>query len=129
MFSHVMLGSNDLSQSRDFYDALITQLGGKPGVQDRNRYFWRHAGNTFSVTTPINGAPATVSNGFTLGFAAASVEQANAAYEAGVSAGGTPIEDPPGWRGGEKTGFYLAYLRDPSGHKVCVMYRVPKPMP
>ena len=126
MFSHVMLGSDDLEKSRAFYDALITHLGGKPGVQDRHRYFWRHAGNTFSVTKPINGEPASAANGFTLGFAASTVEQANAAYEAAVAQGGTPIEDPPGWRGGEKTGFYLAYLRDPSGHKVCVMHRPPK---
>ncbi len=126
MFSHVMLGSNDLEASVNFYNALLGALGAKPGVQDRHRYFWRHAGNTFSVTTPINGAPATASNGFTLGFAAESVEQAMQAYEAALAVGGTAIEDAPGWRGDERLKLYLAYLSDPTGNKICLMYRPPK---
>ena len=126
MFSHVMLGSNDLEASVNFYTALLGALGAKPGVQDRHRYFWRHAGNTFSVTTPINGAPATASNGFTLGFAAESVEQAMQAYEAALAVGGTAIEDAPGWRGDERLKLYLAYLSDPAGNKICLMHRPPK---
>lgn len=126
MFSHVMLGANDLEASAHFYNALLDQLGAKPGVKDRYRYFWRHAGNTFSVTTPINGEPATAANGFTLGFAAESVEQALHAYEAALAAGGTAIEDAPGWRGDERMKLFLAYLRDPSGNKICVMHRPPK---
>ena len=126
MFSHVMLGANDLEASAHFYNALLGLLGAKPGVKDRYRYFWRHAGNTFSVTTPINGEPATAANGFTLGFAAESVEQALQAYEAALAAGGTAIEDAPGWRGDERMKLFLAYLRDPSGNKICVMHRPPK---
>ena len=123
MFSHVMLGANDLDASVKFYNALLGTLGAKPGVQDRHRYFWRHAGNTFSVTTPINGEPATAANGFTLGFAAESTDQALQAYEAALAAGGTAIEDAPGWRGDERMKLYLAYLRDPDGHKICALFR------
>ena len=126
MFSHVMLGANNLDASVKFYNALLGTLGAKPGFQDRHRYFWRHAGNTFSVTTPINGELATVANGFTLGFAAESVEQAMQAYEAALAAGGTAIEDAPGWRGDERMKLYLAYLRDPDGNKLCLTFRKPK---
>ena len=126
MFSHVMLGTNDLEASANFYNAMLGTLGAKPGVKDRYRYFWRHAGNTFCVTTPINGEPATVANGFTLGFAAASIEQLTQAYEAALAAGGVAIENPPGWRGDDTLKLYLAYVRDPSGNKVCLMYRPPK---
>ncbi len=31
MFSHVMLGSNDIARSKTFYDALFATMGGKPG--------------------------------------------------------------------------------------------------
>lgn len=124
MFSHVMLGAKDLEQSRTFYNALLGALGAKPGNVDRHRVFWRHAGSTFGVSLPINGEPATHGNGSTLGFAAESVEQATQAYEAALAAGGTPCEDPPGWRG---PSMYLAYMRDPSGNKICVMHRAPKP--
>ena len=37
MFSHVMLGANDLDASVKFYNALLGTLGAKPGVQDRHR--------------------------------------------------------------------------------------------
>ena len=128
MFSHVMLGASDLEKSKHFYDALLGAIGCKPGFTDpKNRTFWRNGGNTFAITAPINGQPATHGNGSTIGFAAESIEQANAAHAAGVAAGGVACEDPPGWRGDPaKGGLYLAYLRDPDGNKLCVLHRPPK---
>lgn len=126
MFSHIMLGTNDLDASKKFYDALLGTLGAKPGVLDRYRIFWRHSGGTFSVSTPINGEPATVGNGSTFGFSAESIEQTHAAYEAALAAGGVTCEDPPGWRGEGKGALYLAYLRDPDGNKICLLHRPPK---
>lgn len=128
MFSHVMLGASNLDKSKQFYDALLGALGCKPGFTDpKNRTFWRHAGNTFGITAPINGAPASVGNGSTLGFAAESTAQADAAHAAGVAAGGVTCEDPPGWRGEPGAGgLYLAYLRDPDGNKLCLLHRPSK---
>jgi len=127
MFSHIMLGASNLEKSRQFYDALLGALGCKNGFTDpQGRTFWRHAGNTFSITAPINGQPVTHGNGCTFGFAAVSPEQANAAHAAGVAAGGVTCEDPPGWRGGDAGtpgAMYLAYLRDPDGHKLCLLHR------
>ena len=68
MFNHIMLGTNDLEKSHRFYDALLGALGVPPGVANKNRYFWRGNGGTFSVSTPINGEPATAGNGSTMGF-------------------------------------------------------------
>ena len=39
MFSHVMVGVNDLERSKKFYDALLGTLGVPPGVANKNRYF------------------------------------------------------------------------------------------
>ncbi|MEO8014878.1 MAG: VOC family protein, partial [Polaromonas sp.] len=75
MFSHVMLGVNDLEVSRKFYDALLGTLGIGPGVANMNRYFYRGATGTFAITTPINGEPASHGNGSTIGFNVASPEQ------------------------------------------------------
>ena len=66
MFSHVMVGVNDLEVSRKFYDALLGTLGIAPGVANKNRYFYRSPSGTFGITTPINGEPATHGNGSTL---------------------------------------------------------------
>jgi catechol 2,3-dioxygenase-like lactoylglutathione lyase family enzyme len=121
MFSHIMIGANDVAASKKFYDAALGALGVPPGrMDDRGRVFYATKAGVFAITKPINGAPASGANGGTVGFAAASPEQAKAFHDAGVANGGKSCEDPPGERTG---GAYLAYLRDPSGNKICAMCR------
>ncbi len=124
MFSHVMIGTNDLTKAKAFYDAVLGALGVKPGFVDRHRVFWRTPTGVFSVTTPIDGKPANVGNGGTIGFAAASAEQSDAWHAAGVANGGVTCEDPPGVREGANGKLYLAYLRDPDGNKICALHRM-----
>lgn len=126
MFSHVMLGTNDLDRAKTFYDAVLGTLGVPPGVVDRHRIFWRTKTGVFAVSLPINGEPATVGNGSTTGLACQSPEQVDAWHAAGVAHGGTTCEDPPGLRELAVGSLYLAYLRDPDGNKLCGLYRVPK---
>ncbi len=126
MFSHVMLGVNNLDVSKQFYDALLGALGMGPGVANGNRYFYRGPNGTFGITTPINGASATYGNGSTVGFNMLSPEQCDAFHAAGVANGGTTCEDPPGWRNGSVGRLYLAYLRDPDGNKICALHRPAK---
>jgi catechol 2,3-dioxygenase-like lactoylglutathione lyase family enzyme len=123
MFSHVMLGVNNLEVSKKFYDALLATLGIGPGIANKSRYFYRSPTGSFCITIPINGEPATHGNGSTTGFTMASPEQADAFHAAGVANGGTTCEDPPGWRDGSVGKLYLAYLRDPDGNKLCALYR------
>ena len=124
MFSHVMIGTNDLPRAQAFYDAVLGTLGIKPGHLDRHRVFWRTPTGVFSVTLPINGQPATMGNGSTLGFLAKSADEANAWHAAGIAHGGTTCEDPPGVREGANGKLYLAYLRDPDGNKICALHRM-----
>ena len=125
MYSHNMVGSNDLAKSKTFYDALFKSIGGKEAVQDdKGRLIYMHNGGLFIVTTPINGEPATHANGGTIGFAMENPAQADAWHAAGVAAGGTTCEDPPGVREGGFGKLYLAYLRDPDGNKLCALHRM-----
>jgi catechol 2,3-dioxygenase-like lactoylglutathione lyase family enzyme len=126
MFSHIMIGTNHLDKSKAFYDAVLGALGVPAGAVDRHRVFWRTPTGIFSVTLPINGQPATIGNGSTIGFACASPEQADAWHAAGLAQGGTPCEDPPGVREGAAGKLYLAYLRDPDGNKICALHRLPR---
>ena len=124
MYSHIMLGADDLDASKTFYDATLGALGHKAGGKDpKGRVFWFTPGGIFSISVPIDGNPATCANGSTIGFAAKSPEEADAWHAAGLANGGTTLEDPPGWREGNGMKLYLAYLRDPSGHKICAMCR------
>lgn len=126
MFSHIMIGTNDLERAKTFYDAILGTLGVPPGFVDRHRIFWRTPEGIFSVSKPIDGQPATAGNGSTFGFACSSPEQADAWHAAGVAHGGSTCEDPPGVREGTSGKMYLAYLRDPDGNKLCGLYRMPK---
>ena len=124
MYSHMMVGSNDIERSKQFYDALFGAIGGKPAITDpKGRLMYLHNGGVFMVTPPIDGQPATHANGGTIGFAMANPEQADAWHAAGAAAGGKPIEDPPGWRENAAGRLYLAYLRDPDGNKLCALCR------
>jgi catechol 2,3-dioxygenase-like lactoylglutathione lyase family enzyme len=126
MYSHVMVGADDLEETRRFYDATLGALGYRSGRQDeKGRLFWVADSGIFMASRPLNGEPACHGNGSTIGFAGASTEAVDAWHAAGVANGGTSCEDPPGWREGGFGRLYLAYLRDPAGNKLCGLYRPP----
>jgi catechol 2,3-dioxygenase-like lactoylglutathione lyase family enzyme len=126
MFSHIMVGSNDIARSKKFYDAVFAAMGGQPGTEDaRGRLAYTHNGGRFMVSKPIDGKTARHANGGTIGFAMSGPEQIQAWHKAGVANGGTSIEDPPGMRQVAVGQLYLAYLRDPDGNKLCGLYRAP----
>jgi catechol 2,3-dioxygenase-like lactoylglutathione lyase family enzyme len=124
MFSHVMVGTNDLDRSKKFYDAVLGALGAGPGFVDRHRIFWMTPSGVFCASLPIDGKDATIGNGSTVGFNCETSAQADAFHAAGVANGGVSIEDPPGPRDGPTGKLYLAYLRDPDGNKLCALHRL-----
>lgn len=123
MFNHDMVGINDLEASKTFCDAVLGTLGIAPNVANRNRYFYRSAGGSFGITTPINGDEACHGSGRTIGPKMASPEQADAFHAAGIVNGGTTCEDSPGFRDGSVDKLYQAYIRDPYGNKLCALHR------
>ena len=125
MFTHVTVGANDIEASRRFYDAALGALGVEPGQgpDPKGRYWWRTRMGAFAIGAPIDGEAACHANGGTIGFFARSPEAVVAFAEAGVAAGGTAIEDPAGPRTTPFGPLHLAYLRDPSGNKICAVHR------
>jgi catechol 2,3-dioxygenase-like lactoylglutathione lyase family enzyme len=128
MFSHVMVGTNDIERAKRFYDAVLAVLGAGEPFRSQNatgqvRLFYRHGGSSFCVSEPINGEPATAANGGTIGFKCSSPEQVRAFHDTAVAQGGVSIEQPPGLRDGELGAMYLAYVRDPDGNKLCALHR------
>ena len=129
MFSHVMVGTNDIERSKRFYDSVLGTFGtGEPlrnlASTGHTRLFYRHDGGTFCVSEPINGEAATSANGATIGFKCNSPEQVQEFHDAAISNGGTSIEEPPGLREGKLGATHLAYVRDPDGNKLCALHRV-----
>lgn len=125
MFNHIMVGTNNIKESKRFYDAVLGALGIEPGVMDSNeRCTFRTSTGAFMIKVPINGEPATHGNGSTIGFGARDSAQVDAWHAAGIATGGTTCEDPPGVRDRGVSKVYLAYLRDPSGNKLCAVHRM-----
>jgi catechol 2,3-dioxygenase-like lactoylglutathione lyase family enzyme len=129
MFSHVMVGSNDIERSKRFYDAVLAVLGVPPAFQNAAstghlRLFYRHDGGTFCVTEPIDDAPATAANGGTIGFKCSSPKQVVQFHDTALAHGGVSIENAPGLRDYAAGAMHLAYVRDPDGNKLCALYRV-----
>ena len=124
MFSHIMVGANDIEESKKFYDTTLGVLGAELGVLSVNptghkRYMYFLDGGVFLISEPIDDQEATIGNGSTIGFSVTSPEQGDEWHEAGIKSGGSTCEDPPGIREGMGMKLYLAYLRDPSGNKLC----------
>ncbi len=129
MFSHIMIGSNDIERSKRFYDAVLGTLGaGEPmrnvAASGHTRLFYRHGGNTFCISEPINGEPATAANGGTIGFQCDSPEQVQAFHDIAVAHGGISTENAPGLRSTSVGSMHLAYVRDPDGNKLCAIHRL-----
>ena len=121
MFSHVVVGSNDLAKSKAFYDAVFTAIGGKPGrIWARALPIATRAPISWS-SIPINGEPATYANGGTIGFSMDSARAGRCLARGRRRRRRHHCEDPPGVRDLGFAKLYLAYLRDPDGNKLCAM--------
>ena len=104
MFSHIMIGANDINAAKTFYDAILGALGVAPGqIDPKGRCFYRTDSGIFAITPPIDGNPASHGNGSTIGFNAESTAATDAWHAAGLANGGAACEDPPGTRGGAVT--------------------------
>jgi catechol 2,3-dioxygenase-like lactoylglutathione lyase family enzyme len=124
VFSHIMVGADDVAVSKKFYDEVLGAIGVPEGkIDPKGRVFYRTGTGVFAVSNPIDGKAASQANGGTIGFACDSPEMAKAFHDAGVANGGASIEDPPGWREGAAGKMYLAYLCDPYGNKLCALHR------
>ena len=129
MFNHVMVGANDIDKSKSFYEKVLGVLGFKGEAMENTnskgnkRVFFQHNGHALALSEPISGEPASHGNGSTLGFKCDSPEQVKEFHDVAVANGGTSCEDPPGLREGAMGPMHLAYVRDPSGNKLCAIHR------
>src|SRR3546814_16470618 len=97
VFTHVSVGTNDIEQSRGFYDAVLGPLGMKRLFDGEAMSVWGVEQPAVMVTKPANGGEATYANGGTIGLVAPS-RAAVAGFPADALAHGGSCEGPPGWR-------------------------------
>lgn len=127
MIGYVTIGARDGEKSGAFYDAVMNAIGNERKFSDGGWIGYGpkgHDSQGLYVCPPFDGKPATVGNGMMIAFSAQSKDAVKAAYDAGLAHGGTS-EGAPGPRPEDSTTFYGAYLRDPTGNKICVFAKGP----
>lgn len=123
MFSYVMLGARDIEKSRQFYDSFFGVLGMGPGVANGERFFYIGEQGAFAIAQDQDGNAGPYGGIGTVGFSALSPNDVRAAYGAALAAGGSG-EDAPNWQDGGIDGpLFMAYLRDPSGNRICIIHQ------
>lgn len=122
MFSHVTVGSNDIAKAKGFYENLLNPLGLVRHVEFPNAVGYGPASGRpqLWIGNPLDRKAATVGNGITIGLDAPNRPAVDAAYKAGMAAGGKD-EGAPGLRAHYHPNYYGAYLRDPDGNKICIV--------
>jgi catechol 2,3-dioxygenase-like lactoylglutathione lyase family enzyme len=123
MISYVTIGALDGEKSVAFYDATLGALGYSRAFFDNG---WAGYGQTEDKQTvfvcpPFDGQPARAGNGVMVAFAANSCEDVAAAHAAALANGGSD-EGAPGYRPPDGDAFYAAYMRDPTGNKLAVVF-------
>jgi catechol 2,3-dioxygenase-like lactoylglutathione lyase family enzyme len=125
MLGYVTIGALDVEVSGKFYDAVLGAVGDERKFKDGGWIGYGPKGEDSHycyLCPPHDGKPAHPANGLMLAFKARSKAEVDAAYAAGLENGGTG-EGKPGPRPADSTSFYGAYLRDPTGNKLCVYYK------
>jgi catechol 2,3-dioxygenase-like lactoylglutathione lyase family enzyme len=122
MLGYVTIGALDVEASGKFYDAVFGAMGSERKFADGGWIGYGPKGSeahSVYICPPADKQPARAGNGIMIAFKANAAGEVKAAYEAGLKNGGKD-EGAPGPRPADSTTFYGAYLRDPTGNKICV---------
>ena len=120
LIDHIQLVVRDLDASRTFYDAVFGALGFEIGGEGPD-FFW--IDELFVSTAKSQAAAGHLTGRVHLAFQARDRAAVEAAYKAGLKAGGEDNGAP-----GERPyhpGYYAAFLIDPDGNNIEVVYHGP----
>lgn len=121
VISHVSIGTNDYEKARAFYDAVMPTVGANVLMEHPNAAAYGRKFPEFWVAAPHDGKPASVGNGFHIGFIADNKEQVHTFYDAAIAAGAT-CDGPPGPRPLYGEPYYGCFVRDLEDHKIEAAY-------
>ncbi len=119
MLAYSTIPVKDMAAAREFYDALLGEVGAKAVMERPDGGFVAYSsgnGPMFGIAKPWNGEAADAGNGNMVAIAASGPEQVKALYDKARSLGAT-CEGEPGPRLDGKVS--CSYIRDQDGNKLC----------
>lgn len=126
MIAYVTIGADDIALAKQFYQAILPNLGYKLKEGPEGLSYalpvpkgQRPIHPDFYVKPTFDGQPATAGNGTMVAFEARNQAQVRTLHDAAMSAGGAN-EGQPGFRAAYGPNFYVGYLRDPQGNKIAL---------
>ena len=124
MIGYVTIGTDDFDKALPFYEGVFGAIGGERKSFDGGWGFYgdKEGDGDVGICKPHDGQAARAGNGIMIAFKANATGDVKAAYEAGLKNGGKD-EGAPGPRPADSKTFFGAYLRDPTGNKLCVFWR------
>ena len=125
MSPYVTLGARDADEAARFYDAVLATIGWRSHAAFAGWRAYseggRGTGFVFWACTPFDGKAAAAGNGAMLAFPARSPAEVDAFHATAMALGGTD-QGKPGPRPSYGPTWYSAYLRDPTGNKLAVVF-------
>lgn len=121
MINYIMLGTNSLETSVEFYDSLLVGAGASRAYKTDSMAAWSFGEGTtmLSVTKPFNEELATVGNGVMVALSVENPAAVDSLHAKALELGATN-EGSPGLRG---KAFYAGYFRDLDGNKLNFCYQ------
>jgi len=116
MIGYVTVGTNQLDDAAEFYDALFSTIGAARAYDTETFIAWSTGPSApaFSISKPYDGGAASVGNGVMIAIAMDTNEKVDAFHAKALELGGTD-EGAPGHR---VANFYAGYFRDLDGNKL-----------
>ncbi|MEX0300809.1 MAG: VOC family protein [Leisingera sp.] len=112
--NYVVVGTNNMDASVEFYDALFEHSGFAKVQPTERMTYWLRDDFAFATALPFDGDPASNGNGTMVGFSAGSPAEVTRLYEKAIELGGTCAGEP-----GQRGPRFSAYVRDLDRNKLC----------
>jgi catechol 2,3-dioxygenase-like lactoylglutathione lyase family enzyme len=121
MINHVALHVNDIDASKDFYAKALAPLG---YVLTLDLTEHKVAGLGADGKTDLALFGDGTKQAGHIAFTASNKKVVDGVYSAALAAGGKD-NGAPGYRKDHEPGYYAAFVRDPSGHNIEVVFMDP----
>ncbi|NMP15971.1 VOC family protein [Thalassotalea sp. Y01] len=114
---HISVGTNQLTQASEFYDAVLATLNIHRVTEHEQSVAYGKGYPTFWLQIPFDQGVATVANGSHIGFMATSKQQVDAFYRVAIDHGAR-CNGKPGPRPEYGIPYYGCFVVDLDGHRI-----------